>query len=194
VIKQVLKRVAELLATVLVAIPYALFRLEAHCVGESFAFPGWSQLFSLLPGQLGVYCRRAFYRQVFPKCGRDVCISFGTVFSHPTAALGDRIYIGIGCMIGDVTIDDDALIGSHVSIINGRRQHGVERLDIPVQEQPGVYPRVRVGRDAWIGDRAVVTEDVGAHACVGPAAVFTKPVPDYALVVGNPAPVRAYLR
>jgi virginiamycin A acetyltransferase len=192
VIKQVAKRVADLLATVLVAIPYVLYRLEAVCVGEQFAFPGWSQLFALLPGQIGVYCRRAFYRQVFPRCGRDVCISFGTVFSHPTAVLGDRVYIGVGCMIGDVTIDDDALVGSHVSIINGRRQHGIERLDIPVREQAGDYPRVVIGRDAWIGDRAVVTEHVGVHACVGAAAVVTKPVPDYAIVVGNPATVRDY--
>jgi hypothetical protein len=41
-----------------------------------------------------------------------------------------------------VTIEDDAAIGSHVSITNGNRQHGIGRLDIPVREQPGVWPRV----------------------------------------------------
>lgn len=184
------KRVADVIATLLVAVPYVVYRIASVCLGEQFVFPGWSQLFSLVPGHVGVYCRRAFYRQVLPSCGRDVCISFGTVFSHPTATLGNRVYIGIGCMIGDVAIDDDALIGSHVSIINGRRQHGIERLDVPVREQLGEYPRVVVGRDAWIGDRAVVTEHVGAHACVGAAAVVTKPVPDYAIAVGNPATIR----
>jgi virginiamycin A acetyltransferase len=175
-----------------VALPCVLYHLQAYFSGQRFVFPGWSQLFSLLPGQIGIYLRRAFYRRVLPECGRDVCICFGTVFSHPTAVLGERVYIGVGCMIGDVALDDDALVGSHVSIINGRRQHGTERLDIPVREQPGEYPRVTIGRDAWIGDRAVVTEDVGAHACVGAAAVVTKPVPNYAIVVGNPATVRGF--
>jgi acetyltransferase-like isoleucine patch superfamily enzyme len=95
-------------------------------------------------------------------------------------------------MLGDVTIEDDVLIGSHVSIINGRRQHGIDRLDIPVREQPGEYPRVVIGMDSWIGDRAVVTADVGKHCVVGAGAVVTKPVPDYAIAVGNPARVQGY--
>lgn len=191
-IKQAAKRAADVTATVLVAVPYLLYRLEVICFGSEFAFPGWSQLFALLPGQIGVYSRRAFYRWALPKCGRDVCISFGTVFSHATAELGDCVYIGVGCMIGDVSLGDDVLIGSHASIINGRRQHGTVRIDIPMREQPGEYPRVVVDRDVWIGDRAVVTEHVGAHACVGAAAVVTKPVPAYAIVVGNPATIRGF--
>ena len=85
----------------------------------------------------GNYLRRAFYRLVLPGCGRDVCLCFGTVFSHPTARVGARMYVGVGCMLGDVTLEDDVLIGSHVSIINGRRQHGIDRLDVAVREQPG---------------------------------------------------------
>jgi acetyltransferase-like isoleucine patch superfamily enzyme len=149
-------------------------------------------LFSLIPGFLGVYLRRAFYRLVLPACGRDTCISFGTVFSHPTARLGNRVYVGIGCMLGDVTLEDNVLVGSHVSIINGRRQHAIDRLDIPIRDQPGEYPRVVIGADSWIGDRGVVAADVGRHCVVGAGAVVTKPVPDYAVVVGNPAAIRSF--
>jgi acetyltransferase-like isoleucine patch superfamily enzyme len=97
------------------------------------------------------------------------------------------VYVGVGCMVGDVTLEDDALIGSHVSIINGRRQHGIDRLDIPVREQLGEYPRVIIGQDTWIGDRAIVTEVVGQHCVIGAGAVVTKPAPDYSILTGNPA-------
>jgi len=129
----VTKRIADAIANCIVVVPVVCYKLSALHWGPGRAFPGWSQLYSLVPGIGGIYLRRAFYRMVLPACGRDVCISFGTVFSHPTATLGERVYIGIGCMVGDVTLEDDALVGSHVSIINGRRQHGIERLDIPVR-------------------------------------------------------------
>ena len=140
----------------------------------------------------GIYLRRAFYRLVLPACGENICICFGTVFSHPTARIGNRVYIGVGCMIGDVTLEDDVLIGSHVSIINGRRQHGIGQLDVPVREQLGEYPRIIVGRDSWIGDRAVVAADIGRQAIVGTAAVVINQVDDLAIVAGNPARVRGF--
>ena len=190
--KQSVKQLAEIIAAAAVVIPVVVYRVHARLAGVERAFPGWSQLLSLLPGLVGVYLRRAFYRMVLPTCGRDVCISFGTVFSHPTASIGNRVYLGVGCMIGDVTLEDDALVGSHVSIINGRRQHGIERLDIPVREQPGEYPRVVIGEDSWIGDRAIVTADLGKHCVVGAGSVVTKAVPDFAIVVGNPARIKGF--
>jgi virginiamycin A acetyltransferase len=184
------KIIANSIATCAVFVPVLCYWLAKLIVGSERAFPGWSQLFSLLPGLFGIYLRRAFYRMVLPACGRDTCISFGSVFSHSTARLGDRVYVGVGCMLGDVTLEDDVLVGSHVSIINGRRQHGIDRLDIPIREQPGEYPRITIGRDSWIGDRAIVTSNVGQHCVVGAGAVVTKPVPDFAIVAGNPAIVQ----
>src|SRR5207244_70070 len=128
------------------------------------------------PGLSGVYLRRAFYRLVTPQCGSGSVISFGTVFSHPRPRIGTNVYVGIYCSLGDITLEDDVLVGSYVSITNGSRQHGIERLDIPVREQPGQWPRVTIGRDTWIGDRAIVMADVGAHCVVGAGAVITKPV------------------
>jgi virginiamycin A acetyltransferase len=191
-LKHVAKKTTSAIAIFAVAAPVLCYMLVATVVGPKRAFPGWSQLFSLIPGITGVYLRRAFYWLVLPSCGREVCISFGTVFSHPTARLGNRVYVGIGCMLGDVTLESDVLVGSHVSIINGRRQHGIDRLDIPVREQPGEYPRVVIGSDTWIGDRTVVTSDVGAHCIIGAGSVVTKPVPDFAIVAGNPAEIRRF--
>jgi acetyltransferase-like isoleucine patch superfamily enzyme len=168
---------------------YLCFRAGGVLLGASKAFPGWSQAFSIIPGLSGVYLRRAFYRLVFPRCDAEAWLGFGTVFSHPTAWVGRSVYVGVYCCLGDVTLEDDVLVGSHVSITNGAAQHGTERLDIPVREQPGSWPRVTIGTDSWIGDRAVVMADVGKHCVVGAGSVVTKPIPDYAIAVGVPARV-----
>ena len=181
------KSALELAATGVMLLPLVCYRLACQLLGPSRVFSGWSQGMSLIPGFTGQYLRRAFYRWVLPRCGRGSVVSFGTVFSHSTAQIGEHAYIGLFCCLGDVTIEDDALIGSHVSITNGSRQHGTERLDIPVRQQPGQWPRVTIGRDSWVGDRAVIMADVGEHCVVGAGAVVTRPVPDYAIVVGSPA-------
>lgn len=190
--KQTLKSSAGLLSTLLVLPAVVLYRLASLPMGVGRAFPGWSQAFSLLPGVSGVYLRRAFYWWVLPRMGKDVWIGFGTVLSHPTAEFGDTVYVGVGCMLGDVTLEDDVLLGSHVSIINGNRQHGIDRLDVPIREQPGNYPRVTIGRDSWIGDRSIVMADVAPQCVVGAGSVVTKPLPERAIAVGNPARVLAY--
>lgn len=187
--KRYMKTVVNALALLLVLPCYVVLRLSSLILGPEKAFPGWSQALSLVPGLTGVYLRRAFYRLVFPRCGADSCLSFGTVFSHPTAEIGRTVYVGIGCCIGAVTLEDDVLIGSHVSIANGGAQHGIERLDIPIREQPGQWPRITIGCDSWVGDRAIVLADVGKHCVIGAGSVVTMPIPDYAIAVGVPARV-----
>ncbi|HEV3006663.1 MAG TPA: acyltransferase [Pirellulales bacterium] len=172
----------------LVVLPAALAYWGGRAlVGSQRAFPGWSQAFALWPGVSGVYLRRAFYKLALGGCGDGVCITFGTILSHATARIGRNAYVGAYCVLGDVTIEDDVLIASHVSIVNGAEQHGTERLDIPVREQPGRFPRVTIGCDSWIGERSVVLADIGRHCVVAAGAVVTKPVPDYAVVAGVPA-------
>lgn len=190
--KALLKAVANALATLLVLPAFLLYQLGKLALGAEQAFPGWSQAFSLVPGLTGVYLRRAFYRLALPRCGHDACLSFGTIFSHPTAEVGRSVYAGAYCCLGDVTLEDDVLIGSHVSIANGGAQHGIDRLDIPIREQPGSWPRITIGGDSWIGDRAVVLADVGKHCVIGAGSVVTKPIPDYAIAVGAPAEVIRY--
>src|SRR3954466_5858030 len=174
--KRILKCVVEAFAVVTVLPAFALYRLGASAAGPGRAFPGWSQAFSLIPGLTGAYLRRAFYRLVLPRCGPGACLSFGVIFSHASAEVGRDVYVGPFCCLGDITLEDDVLLGSHVSVMNGARQHGIERLDIPIREQPGEWPRVTIGRDTWVGDRAVIQADVGAHCVIGAGSVVTKPV------------------
>ena len=102
------------------------------------------------------------------------------------------MYVGVSCCLGAVTLEDDALLGSHVSVTNGHAQHGIDRLDVPIREQPGIWPRVTIGRDSWIGDRAVVMADVGRHCVIGAGAVVTRAIPDFAIAVGVPARIVQY--
>jgi len=187
--KAILKSLANGLAWIVVVPAWLLYRLQAALIGTDRALPGWSQAFALLPGLSGVYLRRAFYRLTLARCDSDACISFGTIFSHPTAQIGRNVYVGAYCCLGDVTLEDDVLLASFVSIANGTAQHGTERLDIPIREQPGEWPRVTIGRDTWIGDRATVLADVGRHCVIGAGSVVAKPIPDYAVALGVPAQV-----
>jgi acetyltransferase-like isoleucine patch superfamily enzyme len=186
------KIVAESVAVVVVLPALALYRLSQPILGSNQAFAGWSQAFGLLPGVTGVYLRRAFYRLAFRRVDGGAWIGFGTVFSHPDCVIGRKVYVGAYCCLGEVTLDDDVLVGSHVSIMNGSSQHGIDRLDIPVREQPGRWPHVTIGRDTWIGDRAVIMADIGQHCVIGAGSVVTRPIPDFAIAVGNPAKVVRY--
>jgi virginiamycin A acetyltransferase len=170
------------------AIPFYLYyRLEALVLGQDKAFQGASQFFSLFPGITGMYFRRAFYVMALKECSVECHIGFGTTFSHQSAELGKRVYIGNFCSIGDVTLGDFVTIGSNVDILNGGKQHGSCDINKPMQEQAGVYPRVTIGEDAWIGNSAVVMANVGKKAIIGAGSVVVKPVEDFSVVVGNPA-------
>jgi virginiamycin A acetyltransferase len=187
--KRVVKQTLSAMAATIAFPAICLFQLQTAICGAGRVFGSWSQLFSLIPGLTGVYLRHAFFRRTMKGCGPDACISFGTLFSHPGVSLGRSVYIGNYCSIGDVTIEDDVLIASHVSIMNGCRQHGTERLDIPMREQTGDYEPVTIGCDSWIGERATVAASIGRHCIIGAGALVLSPVPDYCIAVGVPARV-----
>ena len=187
--KKLLKQLGNGLATLLVLPAFVVYRVAAAVSGKDRVFPGWSQFFSLIPGLSGEYLRRAFYRLTLEGCGKGTCITFGTIFSHATARLGSNVYIGARCSLGGVTIEDDVLIASNVSIMNGSEQHGTERLDIPIRDQPGVFRDVTIGKGSWIGEGAIVSADIGRGCVIGAGSVVTKPIPDFAIAVGVPAKV-----
>lgn len=187
--KSILKSIANSVATLLVLPCVVQCRLSIAILGPERGFSGWSQGFSLLPGLTGVYLRRAFYRLILPRCADGCCLTFGTTISHPTARIGRDVYVGAFCSLGDVELEDDVLLASNVSAMNGSEQHGISRLDIPIREQPGRMIPITIGRDSWIGERAVIAASVGRHCVIGAGSVVTKPIPDYAIAMGVPARV-----
>lgn len=54
---------------------------------------------------------------------------------------------------------------------------------------------IEIGNDVWIGQSAIITPSVkkiGDGAVIGAGAVVTKDVPDFAIVIGNPARIIKY--
>lgn len=177
-------------AALLAVLPlWLLYRLEALLIGADKAFYGWSQLMSLFPGFPGNYLRFAFYRLSLEEVGKDACICFGATFAHPGIRIGKGAYIGPHCNLGLCEIGDDVMLGTDVHVMSGTGQHGSEDLETPMRDQPGKLVKVRVGRGTWVGNKAAIAADVGERCIVGAASLVVKPVPDLAIVGGNPAKV-----
>lgn len=88
---------------------------------------------------------------------------------------------------GRVRLGDAVRIASHASIIGF--EHVTDDLERPMFRQ-GIRRRgVEIGDDVWIGAGAIIVDGVrvGSHAIIGAGAVVTRDVPDYAVMVGNPA-------
>lgn len=124
------------------------------------------------------------FSHIMPKCviGENCNIGQNVVIS-PDVKLGRNvkvqnnvsIYTGVEC-------EDDVFLGPSMvftNVINPRS--AVNRR--------GEYLRTLVKTGASIGANATIVcgHDIGRFAFIGAGAVVTKEVPDYALVVGNPA-------
>ena len=152
-------------------------------------FHGFSQFVSLFPGTPGEYIRKCFYHLAMQKCSLNCCISFGVIITDSHSEIHDGVYIGTYCTLGKVVIGRDTLLGSNVDIINGAKQHHIERLDIPIREQGGEFPTVYIGEDCWIGNGSLIMENVHNKCVIGARSVVTKEVEAYSIALGHPAKV-----
>lgn len=146
-----------------------------------------SQALSILPGDPGNFVRRGFYRMTLDSCSARCTISFGTIFSSPHVTIGPYVYIGAYCSIADCRIEADCMLGSFVSVLNGKRTHHFDRVDLAIRLQGGESHPVTLHRDCWIGNGAIVMTDVGPGAVVGAGAVVTRMPDALSINVGNPA-------
>jgi len=108
--------------------------------------------------------------------GQNVVISPEVVLGNNVKVQNNvSIYTGVIC-------EDDVFLGPSCVFTNvtNPRSAVVRR---------GEYQRTTVKHGASIGANATIVcgHDIGRFAFIGAGAVITKNVPDYALVVGNPA-------
>jgi len=182
--KQILKAVGNLLSLLLVA-PLGLpIRLLAPLDGRDQWFQFGSHAVAIVPGLPGDYVRRAYYRWVIGS--GSVSIGFGTIFAQRDTELGEQAYIGMFCNIGSSSIGRDVLIGTQVMIASPT-MHRFDRLDVPISQQGGEIRKIRIGDGAWLGNGAIVLNDVGDGAVVAAGAVVTKPCETNGIYGGNPA-------
>ncbi|RLC06874.1 MAG: acyltransferase, partial [Deltaproteobacteria bacterium] len=76
-----------------------------------------------------------------------------------------------------------------VHIMSGKRQHHFDDPDVPIQEQGGIFEKVSIGEDTWIGNNALIMANVGKKCVIGAGSVVSKDIGDFSIVTGNPAKV-----
>ena len=139
-------------------------------------------------------------------------IGKGTKIWHFSHVMKDCV-IGENCNIGqNVVISPDVVLGNNVKIQNNVSVYtGViceddtflgpscvftnvinPRSFISRKDE---YRKTTVKKGASIGANSTIVcgHDIGKYAFIGAGSVVTKDVPDYALVVGNPARVKYYV-
>lgn len=102
--------------------------------------------------------------------------------------IGDDVTIKSGVYIWDgITLEDKVFIGPCVAFANDKFPRS--------KQYPDAFPRTLVKQGASIGANATILPGItiGCGSMIGAGAVVTKSVPDFALVVGNPARVVRFL-
>jgi UDP-2-acetamido-3-amino-2,3-dideoxy-glucuronate N-acetyltransferase len=134
--------------------------------------------------EIGEGTRIWHFSHIMPNCiigmncnlGQNVVVSPGVVLGENVKVQNNvSIYTGVIC-------DDDVFLGPSMvftNVINPRS----------AINRKAEYAKTHVGKGATIGANATVVcgHNIGAYAFVGAGAVVTRPVPAYALVVGNPS-------
>ena len=103
-------------------------------------------------------------------------------FIEKGAVLGDRVTVKNGVAVWEgVTAEDDVFLGPNAVLTNDLRPRSKLR-----HERVGT---TLLKRGASIGANATILcgVTVGQFAMIGAGAVVTRDVPDYGLVLGNPA-------
>lgn len=183
--KQLLQNVIFIVCVIITAPLWLLYKIT----GSKDLFAGQGQLLALVPGKIGSYIRVAYYGRTLEHCPNKGYIGFGTFFAHPEVELGEGYYIGAYNIIGMAKIGNHATIASHVSILSGKHQHGYKEIGKPIQEQPGVFRKVSIGENCWIGNGAIIMDDLGVQNVVAAGSVVTNSTNDYEILSGNPAKV-----
>lgn len=183
IIKRGIKRIF-LIATLPL---YALFLVCCTVSRSDNCFASFSQFLSLIPGKIGVYFRAAFYHLTCPDTSDDISIGFLTLLSHRETSIKQGVYIGPQCNIGMCSIEENTLVGSGVHILSGAKQHGFTRTDIPIKHQTGVYEKIVIHANSWIGNSSVIMASVGEGSIIAAGSVLTKKCKKLEIVAGNPA-------
>jgi acetyltransferase-like isoleucine patch superfamily enzyme len=122
----------------------------------------------------------------------------GAVVGH-SCNIGDHAFVESGAIVGDevtikngvavwqyVTIENRVFLGPNCSLTNDNRPRSK-------RDWTPVATTIREGSTIGANATIVCGCHVGRYAFVGAGAVVTRPVPDYAVVIGNPARVRGYV-
>jgi len=124
--------------------------------------------------------------------GKATIEPYCRLIGDPKITIGDNFYMNANChILGEITIGDDVMIGPK-TIIWGR-DHGISK-NLPMKMQEHSRKPISIGNDVWIGANVTILKGVNIAngAVIGAGSVVVKDVPEYAIVVGNPAKIVKY--
>jgi acetyltransferase-like isoleucine patch superfamily enzyme/uncharacterized membrane protein YbhN (UPF0104 family) len=126
-----------------------------------------------------------------------------TIHPYARILLGEgRFAMGVECNLQSFSTiavgDADVRIGNHVRIgpscnLLGE-DHEFHNREVPIHKQRRKPAGLVIGDDVFIGGNSVVLSglEIGRGAVVGAGTVVTTNVPEFAIVVGNPARIVKY--
>ncbi|MCD8093756.1 MAG: acyltransferase [Bacteroides sp.] len=142
----------------------------------------------------GATIRRQTVMNVSPvnqfRLGEDSTIEEYSVVDNGVGdvIIGNQTRIGLrSTIIGPVRIGNHVILAQNI-VISGLN-HRYEDPECPIHQQGVNTATVVIGNDSWIGANSVITAgiSIGKHVIIGAGSVVTKDIPDYSVVVGNPA-------
>jgi acetyltransferase-like isoleucine patch superfamily enzyme len=124
------------------------------------------------------------------------CILAKGVYIDTDVVIGDRVKLENHVSVfRGARLDSGVFVGPHSCLLNDKRPRATTPTGELKREEDWTVSGVRVAEGAAIGGGCTVLPGVsiGRFAMVGAGAVVTKDVPDYGLVVGNPARLVGYV-
>jgi len=130
------------------------------------------------------------YSVIFPQAviGENCNICAHTMIENDVR-IGNNVTIKSGVYVWDgITLEDNVFIGPSVTFTNDKAPRS--------KQYPDEFLKTVVEQGASIGGNATILPGrrIGRNALVGAGAVVTKDVPENAIVVGNPAIIKGYVK
>ena len=123
--------------------------------------------------------------------GRQVKVAPGAIVRIPNKEqVGKNIFIGLYDYInGDVTIEDNTLIGPYCSLTAGNHKFDPKTGWFSARTEKDGDESIVIGEGSWLASGVSVTAGVkiGKRNLICANAVVTKSTRDYAIMAGTPA-------
>src|SRR5438552_2986834 len=121
-----------------------------------------------------------------------VTISDGVIIAPygGSIEIGAHAYIGPYCVLyghGGLAIGRHTMIGAHTIIMPAN--HGLKRVDRPMNIQPLTKEGITIGEDVWIGAGCKILDGIhiGNGAVIGAGSVVTRDIDACSIAFGVPA-------
>jgi len=126
----------------------------------------------------------------------DNCIISKNVYIDINVKIGNNVKIQNNVSVyHGVTIENGVFIGPHVCFTNDKNPRAINPDNTLKSNQDWKVSKILVKQGASIGSNSTILSGItiGKFALIGAGSTVTKNIPDYGLVLGNPAKMVGYV-